>query len=62
MVVLAEKEIKGLSTAYRDAGFKNPLAIIGSRGYLELAVCCGHAGQFFQAQKGDRVKIFVSST
>lgn len=61
MVVLAEKEIKGLSTSYMDVGLKNPLAIIGSRGYLELAVCCGHAGQFFQAQKGDKVKIFVGS-
>lgn len=61
-VVLAEKEIKGLSTSYMSVGLKNPLAIIGSREYLELAVCCGDAGHFFQAKKGDKVKLFDGTT
>ncbi|MBC8443643.1 MAG: SAM-dependent chlorinase/fluorinase [Deltaproteobacteria bacterium] len=47
--------------SYISVGQNKPLAIIGSRDYLELAVCCGHAGRFFRAKKGDTVMLFAKT-
>lgn len=44
---IREKEITGLSRSYADAAPGYPLAIIGSRGFLEIAVNCGHAKEYF---------------
>ncbi len=52
--------IKGLSKNYASAGTSVPVALIGSRGYLEIAVNCGSAGAFFKVQKGDPVIVTLS--
>jgi S-adenosylmethionine hydrolase len=51
--------IKGLSETYASVPPKAPVALIGSRGYLEIAVNQGNAGLFFNAQKGDPVRVSV---
>jgi S-adenosylmethionine hydrolase len=47
--------IYGLSSTYENAEYQKPLALIGSRGYLEIAVNTGSAQKYFGAQKGDEV-------
>ena len=51
--------ITGLSETYASVPPKAPVALIGSRGYLEIAVNQGNAGLFFNAQKGDTVRVSV---
>jgi S-adenosylmethionine hydrolase len=47
--------ISGLCTTYENAQFQAPLALIGSRGYLEVAVNKGSAQRYFNVKKGDEV-------
>jgi hypothetical protein len=47
--------ICGLCTTYENAEFQKPLALIGSRGYLEIAVNKDSAEKYFNAKKGDEV-------
>ena len=54
-ISLGNHTISGLSTTYEKAEFETPLALIGSRGYLEIAVNQGSAEKFFDAKKGDEV-------
>ena len=58
-VIIGSSTIVGLSENYAGVGSKSPLAIIGSRGYLEVAVNCGNAGEYFGAAKGDPVKVVL---
>jgi len=51
--------ITGLSETYGNVRSKTPLALIGSRGYLEIAVNKGNAGLFLNARKGDKVRVIV---
>jgi S-adenosylmethionine hydrolase len=48
-----------LSDTYASAAPNSPLALIGSRNYLEIAVNCGSAKQHFKAQKGDAVRVKI---
>ncbi len=48
-------KIEGLSESYDSAAVGQPVAIIGSRGLLEISLNCGHAGQHFKVEKGARV-------
>ncbi len=50
-------KIEGLSESYDSAAIGQPLAVIGSRGFLEISVNCGHAGQYFGVEKGGCVVI-----
>ena len=52
-------EISGVSDCYSNAAPNAPLALIGSRNYLEIAVNGGSAEKYFKAQKGDSVKVAV---
>ncbi|MEJ2100482.1 MAG: SAM-dependent chlorinase/fluorinase [Desulfobacterales bacterium] len=52
-------EILGLRDCYSNAEFNAPLALIGSRDYLEIAVNCGSAEKYFKAQKGDAVQVRI---
>ena len=52
-------EIFGLGDCYSNAEFHTPLALIGSRDYLEIAVNCGSAEKYFKAQKGDAVQVRI---
>ena len=56
---IGEKVVHGLSTAYINVDQQCPLAIIGSRGYLEIAVNRGSAQRYFNVDKGDMVKVTI---
>jgi S-adenosylmethionine hydrolase len=49
--------ITGLSETYDSEQSKTPLALIGSRGYLEIAVNKGNAARVLNAEKGDKVRV-----
>ena len=49
--------ITGLSGTYDSVRPKTPLALIGSRGYLEIAVNKGNAARVLNAEKGDKVRV-----
>jgi S-adenosyl-L-methionine hydrolase (adenosine-forming) len=51
--------IRGLSETYAGVAQNTPLALIGSREYLEIAVNRGNARRFFNAQKDDPVQVMV---
>ena len=51
--------IIGLSEIYDSVQSKTPLALIGSRGYLEIAVNKGNAAQVLNVEKGDPVRVMV---
>lgn len=56
-VSLAETTIGAIVDSYDQAARNAPLAIIGSRGLLEIAVNCGNARQMLQAGKNQRVRV-----
>ena len=56
---ISAHEILGLSDRYSNAELNTPLALIGSRNYLEIAVNCGSAEEYFKAQKGDSVQVTI---
>ncbi|MGB5748963.1 MAG: SAM-dependent chlorinase/fluorinase [Desulfobacterales bacterium] len=51
--------IKGLSETYAGVGPNTPLALIGSRGYLEIAINKGNAAQHLSAEKGESVRVVL---
>lgn len=53
--------IRGLSSSYQIVPEKQALMIIGSRGYLEIAVNCGNASQQLEVCKGDPVAITLAT-
>jgi hypothetical protein len=54
---LAGQKIVGIRRTYADAEPGRPVALIGSRGYLEIAVCCGSARSYFNVRQGDAVAV-----
>jgi S-adenosylmethionine hydrolase len=52
--------IRGLAKTYADVAPEAPLALIGSRGYMEIAVNCGSAQSQLKAAKGDPIRITLS--
>ena len=54
---IGEKKIIGLSKTYENVLPQSPVAIIGSRGYLEIAVNCGNARRYFMADRWDKVTV-----
>ncbi|MDD2389791.1 MAG: SAM-dependent chlorinase/fluorinase [Desulfobacterales bacterium] len=52
-------KIKGLSESYSEAGPKGALSIIGSRGFLEIAVNGGNAARCLGARKNDLIRIQI---
>ena len=51
--------ISGLSNTYESVDVLEPLALIGSRGYLEIAVNRGSANTYLNVQKGDDVTVVI---
>jgi len=51
--------ISDLADTYASAAPNSPLALIGSRNYLEIVVNCGSAERHFKAQKGDAVRVKI---
>ncbi|MCW4018399.1 MAG: S-adenosyl-l-methionine hydroxide adenosyltransferase family protein [Candidatus Bathyarchaeota archaeon] len=50
-------QVTKFSRAYADAKSQEPLALIGSHGYLEIAVNQGSAAATYSAKAGDQVKL-----
>jgi S-adenosylmethionine hydrolase len=46
--------------AYGEAKSQEPLALIGSHGYLEIALNQGNAAEKFKASPGDKIKISLT--
>jgi hypothetical protein len=59
-IAIGALTIRGMAKTYADAAAEAPLALIGSRGYLEIALNCGNAQKQFKARKGDRIRITLS--
>jgi len=55
IVELGTQRIVGISRCYGEKSTGELLALIGSSGRLEIAVCQGHAGEIPAAWSGDRV-------
>ena len=51
--------IEGLSGTYANVPSDSPVALIGSRGYLEIAINRGHAARRLNAVKGDDVWLLL---
>jgi len=60
-VRISHRTITGLADTYSAVRGGDPLATIGSRGYLEIAVSAGDARDFFMADRGDRVYVTVAA-
>mgnify|MGYP003856768429 CR=1 FL=1 len=46
-----------LCQAYGEAGLQEPLALIGSHGFLEIALNQGNAAQKFKVKAGDKIAV-----
>ena len=51
--------IEGIDRTYANGQRHNPIALIGSRGYLEIAVPGGNAAQLLKVGKGARVQVKI---
>ncbi|MBU1052238.1 MAG: SAM-dependent chlorinase/fluorinase [Proteobacteria bacterium] len=56
-IIIGKNRIEYLSTSYSNTLAGNPLAIIGSRGFLEIAVNHGSAEHYFNAKKVGKIRI-----
>ena len=56
-VFIGRSKIAGIRTSYNSVPIGDPLAIIGSRGLLEIAVNRGSAVQYIEAVIGDAVTL-----
>ena len=57
MITVCEHNIKGLSRHYADGAARTPIALIGSRNCLEIAVNCGNAAEILQVSKEEAVRV-----
>ena len=57
IIKFGNNKIIGVSDSYMRVGPKEPLAVIGSRGHLELSINMGDAQLHFNAHDGDPVRI-----
>jgi S-adenosylmethionine hydrolase len=60
VVELAGKLIGGLVASYGQVAEGVPLALMGSRGLMEISVNCGNARKVLDARKKDRVRVRVA--
>jgi S-adenosylmethionine hydrolase len=54
-IKIGKTVIKNLSRSYAEVDPGRPLAVIGSLGYLEIALNCDHAGNKLSVKKGDAI-------
>jgi hypothetical protein len=57
VIRLGEHRIQGLTDRYADGAPGDPIALIGSRNCLEVAVNCGNAAETLHAARGDGVRV-----
>ena len=58
-IQIGSQVIQGLSETYGNVRSNMPLALVGSRGYLEIAVNCGSAARVLEARQGDTVRVII---
>ena len=56
-ILFGGDRLDDLSESYSQAEPMRPLAIMGSLGYLEIAVNCGSARRHYRAEKGQTVRV-----
>lgn len=56
-ICVRDKEINKLSRSYAGGGRQAPLALMGSFGYLEIAVNCGLAKRYLRLKEGTGVRV-----
>jgi len=61
-IKIGKTTITGLSLSYVDTTFRSPLAIIGSFGYLEIALNKGNAKRYLGIEKGDTITLNLKPT
>jgi hypothetical protein len=59
LVRFKNASLRRLSDSYSERRRGSPLAIVGSAGYLEIAVSRGSAEKYFRARRGDRVEVLA---
>jgi len=59
MIRIGSHTIKGIDETYENGAPNTPLALIGSRGYLEVAVNMGSAAELLNTRKGDTVRVKI---
>jgi S-adenosyl-L-methionine hydrolase (adenosine-forming) len=62
LVQIKGERIQGLSTSYAQQAEGALLALVGSTGYMEVAVNCGSAAQTLDCGKGDSVTLGAAAT
>lgn len=60
-ISIGNHTIEGMVENYAQSGSKNPVAIIGSRGCLEIAIHSGSAARTLIMAKGDIVRVKVAT-
>jgi S-adenosylmethionine hydrolase len=58
-IQIGSHTIDGICETYENGQANAPLALIGSRGYLEIAVDKGNAAQLLNVRKGDPVQVKI---
>ncbi len=56
-IKIGKTAIKSLSHSYAEVDSGCPLAIVGSFGYLEIALNCGNASHQLNVEKGDNISL-----
>ncbi len=59
VIQIGSHTIQGIARTYANGRPQNPTALIGSRGYLEIAVPGGNAAQLLAVRKGARVQVKI---
>lgn len=57
VIKVAGHEIHGLKKTFADVGVGEPVAYIGSSGYLEIAIRQGNAAHTFKLRRGDKIYV-----
>jgi S-adenosylmethionine hydrolase len=60
-ILVGGTKLSGMEECYGLVGIGRPLALIGSRGYLEVAVNSGNAADILGLKKNIPVRVAVSS-
>ena len=60
-VQVGMQQLHGVKVTYCDAAVGQPLALVGSHGYLEIAVRDGNAARAMSLRMGDRVTVRLGS-
>ncbi|MCS7287028.1 MAG: SAM-dependent chlorinase/fluorinase [Anaerolineae bacterium] len=57
VIRVADYQIQGLKKTFADVAIGEPVAYIGSTGYLEIAIRQGNAARTFNLRRGDKIYV-----